>query len=78
MRNRKKYSTKAAELVELYFNINYQIVSLIGYWFMDCIYDLFPLQEPNRRNKVKEIVTKFVKCGNRRIEYYNKRFPKMG
>lgn len=77
MRNRKKYNAKAAELVELYFNINYQIVSLIGYWFMECIYDLSLLQEPNRRNKVKEIVSKFVECGNKRIEGYNKQFPKI-
>ena len=44
---------------------------------MECIYDLSLLQEPNRRNKVKEIVSKFVECGNKRIEGYNKQFPKI-
>lgn len=42
----KRYNRKIAQLIELYTNINYQIISIIGYWFLDCVSDFSRLTEP--------------------------------
>lgn len=42
----KRCNRKIAQLIELYTNINYQIISIIGYWFLDCLNDFSRLTEP--------------------------------
>lgn len=70
----KGCNKKISRLIELYTNINYQIVSVIGYWFLDCLNSLSKIPEPHRREIVNDILLSFLEHGNRFIDSYHKGF----
>lgn len=73
----KRYNRKIAQLIELYTNINYQIISIIGYWFLDCLSDFSRLTEPYRRESMNDKLMKFIEHGNKYIELYNENISKI-
>lgn len=60
-------NTKIAQLIEIYANINYQIISKIGYWFLDCLNDFLRLTEPYRRGSINTKLKKLIVCYRKSI-----------
>ena len=67
----KQFNNKIFRLIELYSNINYQIVSMIGYWFLDCLNNLSRIAEPLRRVVIDNILSVFIKESNKYLASYN-------
>ncbi len=70
VKNGKVYSEKISQLMDLYMNIDHQIIGMIGYWILDSLDNLSKVMEPYRRQKISAILMKFIEHANTFIEMY--------
>ena len=63
-------SEKIGCLLNLYYNIDWQIIAIIGYWLQEKIEELLLLTEPNRKNIIKVILTGFLNEANKVLSEY--------